>query len=329
VHVKKALTLGLALSPLLLAQILPPPFNRSHQGLPSEVTSAPAQRARSALPGCLLMRRVTAATPSGSSSCAALLTAVESESDPDQKNDALDRLVNSVPDADLPTLVDALARDPRPSAADLRQLLVRRWAENDAPATAAWAEQLEESSLRRTACEQIAIAWANADLPAATAWVQALADGDSKATAALSLAYEASRSEPVTALDVAGALPSGPQRDDLLVHAISQWAVGDWARAADWAAQVPDAVLRERLLAAVSVSAAEKDGAAAAAYAVQVLAPGEEQDRAAVCIVQLWAQYSPSAAASWVQQWPENLLREAASQSLSALIDSQNSSPAH
>jgi hypothetical protein len=143
--------------------------------------------------------------------------------------------------------------------------------------------------------------------------------GESKAAVGLSLAYEAARSEPVTALTVASALPSGPQRDDLLVHAISQWAAGDSVRAAAWAAQVSDAVLRERLLAAVSVSAAEEDGAAAAAYAVQVLRPGEEQDRAAVCIIQRWAQYSPSAATSWVAQWPDNPVREAASQSLLAL----------
>jgi hypothetical protein len=256
---------------------------------------------------------------------AGLLAAVETELDPDRRAEALERLVQSISDADLPVVLEALARELSSAATDLRQLLVRRWAEGDAPAAAAWAELLPEGSVRRAALEQVSIAWANADLPAATAWIQAMADSDSKAAAALSLAYEAARSEPVTALAVASALPSGPQRDDLLVHAISQWAIGDSARAADWATQVPDAVLRERLLAAVAVSAAGEDGGAAAAFAVQALLPGAEQDRAAVCIVQRWAQHSQSAAASWVAEWPDSPVRDAASQSLSALGIAHNS----
>ena len=254
----------------------------------------------------------------------ALVASVEKEAEPDPRGEALAVAAASVSDADLPTMLEALVHDTRPAAAELSQSLVRRWAEADAPTAAAWISRLPEGPICQAAFEQVAIAWADSDLPAATAWVQAMPAGDNKTTAALGLGYEASRSEPITALDVAGALPAGPQRDDLLVHAIGQWAVGDSARAAEWAAQVPDAVLRQRLLAAVSVSAAENDGAAAAAFAVQALPPGDDQDRAAVCIVQRWAQSSPSAAASWVEQWPDNQVRQAASQSLSALLTVQN-----
>jgi hypothetical protein len=249
----------------------------------------------------------------------ALVAAAEQEADPDRRSETLGVAAASVSDAELPATLEALVLDARPAAAELSQILVRRWAEADAPTAAAWISQLPEGPSCQSSFGQVAIAWANSDLPAATAWVQAMPAGECKTTAALGLGYEASRVEPITALELAGALPSGPQRDDLLVHAISQWAVGDSARAADWAAQVPDATLRQRLLAAVLVAAAEKDGAAAAAFAVQALPPGEDQDQAAVCIVQRWAQYSPAAAASWIEQWPDNPIRAAAEQSLGML----------
>jgi hypothetical protein len=259
---------------------------------------------------------------------AVLLAAIEGETDPDRRSKALEDAAGSVSDADLPAMLDSLARDARPAAAELCQLLVRRWAEADAPSAAAWTAQLPDGSVRRAALEQVAIAWANTDLPAATAWIQAMPAGESEQAAAVSLGYEAARSEPVTALSVAGALPPGPQRDDLLVHAISQWAAGDSAVAADWAKKVPDVSLRERLLAAVAVSSAEKEGAAAATLAVNDLVTGEEQNRAVVSIVQRWAQNSPSAVASWVAQWPDTPARDAATQNLLALWTGQDSQAA-
>ncbi len=257
-----------------------------------------------------------------------LLAAAEGETDPDRRSAALERAAGSVAVADLASVLDSLARDARPAAAELCQLLVRRWAEADAASAAAWTTQLPEGPVRRAALEQVAIAWANTDLPTATAWIQAMPAGESEQAAAVSLGYEAARSEPVTALSVASALPPSPQRDDLLVHAISQWAAGDSAVAADWAKQVPDVSLRERLLAAVAVSSAEKDGAAAATLAVNDLVAGEEQDRAVVSIVQRWAQNSPSAVASWVAQWPDAPVRDAATQNLLALWTGQDSQAA-
>ncbi len=82
-------------------------------------------------------------------------------------------------------MLDSLALDASPGAAELCQLLVRRWAESDAPAAATWTSQLPESPVRRAALEQVAIAWANTDLPAAADWVQALPEGDSKQAATL------------------------------------------------------------------------------------------------------------------------------------------------
>ena len=111
---------------------------------------------------------------------AVLLAAVEGETEPDRRSEALESTAGSVSDADLPAMLDSLVRDARPVAAELCQLLVRRWAEADAPAAAAWAAQLSQSPVYRTALEQVAIAWANTDLAAATSWVEALPDGGSE-----------------------------------------------------------------------------------------------------------------------------------------------------
>jgi hypothetical protein len=319
---KTTLAFGSALLALLVALNLPRYVTGPHPVADSEAVIASSQQD----PGSPHTRRVSYRAPSTTQlTDASLLAAVEAEPDPDRRSEVLERVAQSVSDAGLPVMLDALARDSSPAAADLRQLLVRRWAESDAPAAAAWTAQLPDGLVRRAALEQVAIAWANSDLPAATAWIQAMPAGDSEQVAALSLGYEAARSEPVTALAVASALPPGPQRDDLLVHAVSQWATADSATAADWAAKVSDANLRQRLLAAIAVASAETDGATAATFAVQSLGAGDEQDRAVVSIVQRWAQNSPSAAASWVAQWPDTPFREAATQNLVALWTAQDS----
>jgi hypothetical protein len=158
---------------------------------------------------------------------ASLLAAVEAETDPDRRGEALKRTAAAVSDADLPAELDLLTRDPDQAADELRQLLVRRWAESDAPAAATWASQLPEGPIRCAALEQVAIAWANTDLPVAADWVRALPESDSRAASTLALAYEAARTEPVLALELAGALPPTRERDELLAHAVSQWAVGN------------------------------------------------------------------------------------------------------
>jgi hypothetical protein len=56
-------------------------------------------------------------------------------------------------------MLDSLGRDSSPGAAELSQLLVRRWKETNAPAADASAAQLPECSVRRAALEQLAIAW--------------------------------------------------------------------------------------------------------------------------------------------------------------------------
>jgi hypothetical protein len=246
------------------------------------------------------------------------LAAWEAESDPERRTEVLDRIVQSA-DSDTSKLLDSLLTRVDPAAAELRQLLVRRWAEEHPQAAAAWAALLAEGPMQSEVVSQIAIAWANIDLTAAADWVSSLPDSAAKQQALANLAYEACRSTPETALALAESLPPNAERGTLVVYAVSQWAAADPTAATAWAENVADANLRQRLVAAVAVALAKQDGAAAARLAASAIAPGEEQDRAVVAIVQRWAQTAPRDALSWIRQFPNPSLRQAALQSIVAL----------
>jgi hypothetical protein len=244
------------------------------------------------------------------------LELIETETDPDRRSEALGLAVGSIALIDLQATLDWLPDQTTAAEGELRSLIVRRWAELDAPAAATWAARLPAGAVYQAAVEEIAIAWANADLPAAIIWARALPEGAEQQATFMDLAYEAARTEPINALVLACVLPATLARDDLIVHAVSQWAIGMPTSALDWAQTVPDIGLRERLLGAVTIAVAQQDGAAAATLVVTLLGPGEEQDRAAVAIVQRWAAQSPENAASWVEQFPDTPAREAAIQNL-------------
>jgi hypothetical protein len=247
-----------------------------------------------------------------------LLAAWEAQTDPERRPEILESIVQSA-DSERSKLLDSLLARLDPAAAELRQLLVRRWAEEHPQAAAAWAALLSEGPAQSEVVSQIAIAWANIDLTAAAAWASSLPESAAKQQALANLAYEACRNAPETALALADSLPANAERDTLVVYAVSQWAAADPTAATAWAENVADANLRQRLVAAVAVALAKQDGAAAARLAANAIDPGEEQDRAVVAIVQRWAQTSPRDALSWIRQFPNPSLRQAALQSIAAL----------
>jgi hypothetical protein len=256
------------------------------------------------------------------------LSAISAETDPDRRAEALDRAVESIADADVPEVLDGLMGGKDPAANELRPLLVRRWAERDPQAAAAWAGQFPEGGERRMILEQIALAWAEKDFSTATGWVNGLPAGESREGAALAIGYEAAATQPKAALALADLVSTSPAHDDLIVHAVSQWGGADPAAALEWVNGVPDEQLRQRLLAAVAVASAKRDGRAAAALAAEALAPGPVQDRTAVAVVQRWAQQSPIDAASWVAQFPETSTRNVALENLFAIWLPQDSASA-
>jgi len=325
---KTLITLGLVGLSLLLVVTLRRTTSGRHPVSEGNHASAESQPISNAAPTRRAASHSLQSTQEAQPIHARLLAAIESETDSDRRSEAFERAVESVSDVELPALLDSLALDVNPEAAEMSLLLLRRWAESDPVTAAAWTSQMPENPGRRAALEQVAIAWANIDLSAAAAWVQALPEGDSKQAATFALAYEAAPTEPVTALELASTLPATRERDDLLVHAISQWAGTDSATASAWAMQVADPTLRERLVAAVAVASAEADGAGAATLAANALGAGEEQNRAAVSIVQRWAQTSPQAAAAWVAQFPDIPSRAVAVENLLAIWTAQDTEAA-
>ena len=247
----------------------------------------------------------------------ARLAAIEAETDSDRKDEEFDLLMASIPDNGLPTVLDSLVADTQSAAAELRQLLVRRWAEYDPCAAASWVLGIREANpASRAATEQVAIAWAETDLLQAVDWARSLPAAENRQAAAIAIGYEAARSDPLVALELCSDLPPGAERDDLLVHAVSQWADTDPAAATVWTGEVTDAELRQRLTAAIAVAAAEHDPFAAATLLTRDVPPGALQDGATVAIVQRWAQQSPPDAAGWVLQFPDTPVRVAAVRAL-------------
>ena len=246
------------------------------------------------------------------------LSEISNASDPESRDAAVARFVQSVPLNQVPQTLLALSESKDPSASELGLALLRRWAEREPALAAAWAQKSFANSGNAALFQQIGIAWANSDLAAAVNWANALAPGPDHDSAVLAVAAEAARTDPVTALDLAGGLPPSQPRDNLLVHAISQWALAAPQAALAWGDKVPQPGLRQDVLAAALIAFADKDPATAATVAATTLEPGAVLGRVSVAIVQRWAAVDAPAAAAWVAEFPESPARHAAAQVLAA-----------
>ena len=259
---------------------------------------------------------------------AALLHEMEQAEDPQLQDEALEHAVSSVKRVDLRETLEQLAAVEGDTARQLREGLVRRWAQMDPKAVGRWAVGLHSPLLLSEAVPQIAVAWAQADFSSAWAWANSLPEGETRQSAQLSAAYEESRFEPERALQAASNLPQTVGRDNLLAFAASQWAAFDPIAALAWAKQSPDLNLRETLYANILTAFAVQDASTAAGMVATGLRPGEAQNRAAVAIVQRWAQSSPSDAAGWISRFPESTLRQDSIQALLSVWAAQDAAAA-
>ena len=324
---KRKVIAGLVLLPLLVAAALRYAVNQTKP--PAQIEAANL-RFQTDYPTIRVGSATSAAQPEVSinhSTLANLLASIEVETDSDRQSEAIQRAVDLVSDQDLPAMLDSLTSQTSRAAGELRDLLLRRWAEKNPVAAANWLAQFPACSANSALFRQVAIAWANTDLPVAATWARALPDSQNQQVAILALAYEAARMEPITALELARTLPATSERDTLLVHAVSQWTTDDSIAAVAWAEKVSDPILRQQLLGAVAVALGKQDGAGAATLAVNALDPGELQDRTAVAIVQRWAQSQPQEAASWVEQFPAGAARDTATENLLAVQVAQSVKP--
>ena len=255
----------------------------------------------------------------GGNDWAGLLAGIDPLADPELRNEALERAVSSVPSSKLQEALAALAGAEGGTAAEFRELLLRRWAEGNPKTAADWIEQFRGLSVCGDYLVQVAVAWADTDYVAAWAWANSLPEGESKQKALMAAAYEESRFDPKTVLAATSTLPSSADRDRLLAYAVSQWTSSDPAAAKLWVEKLSNPTLRQMLGASAVVALADSDGAGAANLAAEFLDSGPEQDRVAVAVVQRWAQNVPLSAAQWIIQFPDTPVREEALQALATV----------
>lgn len=222
----------------------------------------------------------------------------------------------AVPITEAPARLNALLQDDSLEGEILRAALVRRWTAADPSAVAAWAEQLPAGPLRLAMLREITGARAEQDPGGAMDWVNTLSDSEERAVLSIDLAYETARTNGLAALHITTVLPPGRERDDAISHALRQWADAEAPAAAAWVDTVGDAALRQRLLADLAEVYSQRNPAAAAALVSAMLDPGPGQSRAAVAVVQQWAQTSPAEAARWVEQFSVGGARSDATRSL-------------
>lgn len=208
-------------------------------------------------------------------------------------------------------LQDLSACFPEELSGELKERLIRRWAEASPADAASWAEHMSELPTRYKLMEGVAIVWANQDPAAASRWAQRITDAPAYNVVMSSVAYEAARSQPLLALELAVQLPIGSNQDELVSHTTRQWALLDPAAAAGWAQSLPKTEFRLRILSELAVQQGETDPVAAIGFALEFITAGSELDDAVVGIVQRWAQADPAQTAKWVGEFPAGALRDA------------------
>lgn len=233
----------------------------------------------------------------------------------DQRDAAWSTLVDSISLTGIPESLRALTPAEDEASAELRQLLVRRWASSAPSVAADWAARFAGPSIQKEALQQVGVVWAQTDLPQAIQWAKTLSDTQ-RLEMCLTLAYEAARTDPKTALTLAADLPSDQAGTDLILHSAAQWAVGEPAAAAEWAKQIVDETLRDQVISAIATQWGARDPVAAANLALKSISAGRSQDDAVIGIVQRWAQTDPQAAADWVADFPPGKLQEIALENL-------------
>jgi len=238
---------------------------------------------------------------------------------PDDDEDPSETLARSVEQMDVADVISRLQPLPLEDLrGNLGRLLVRRWAELDPVAAGKWAAGLGDVEARHELSAATALAWSERDLEGALAWAGSLPDGDTRSLVLAGLGYEVARERPVEALHLAAGLSADAEPDALTLHALQQWAASDPANAGAWLLQWPESGMRRRALADFATVLATRDGNAAAQFAVTHVAPGAEQDRAVVGIVQRWAQQDFPATVAWVAQFSPGPLRASSSQWLAS-----------
>ena len=205
-------------------------------------------------------------------------------------------------------------------AGNTGRLLVRRWAELNPQAAAAWVAQLGDPGVRQEMVDAVAVAWSEKDMSGALAWANGLPQDDAKNQALTDLGYELAREDPVGAMQIASRLPAGDDSDAMLLHALAQYASADPEKSRELALALPPGPLRDEALATVATVQAKQDGEAAARFVAENISPGPGLDRAVMGVLNLRGRSNLTDASAWVQTFPPSPLRDQATQSLGSPV---------
>lgn len=237
--------------------------------------------------------------------------------DPFDQNKAFEAILTGLSVETISTLL--LSIEPGELDGVVSQRLFERWANAEPERAIEWALSLADFTLSRDLMDLAAMRWANSNLAEAVEWVRKLPEGESRTSILAALSREAVRLDPWVALCLARELPEGSVSKNLCIRASGEWANQDHDRALEWARQIQNIRLRQEVLEQIAIVIAGNDLQVAANIARHDMAPGRQQDRALVAIVQRWAQKDPAVAASWVSQFPEDSLGQDAAETLVSL----------
>jgi hypothetical protein len=94
---------------------------------------------------------------------------------------------------------------------------------------------------------------------------------------------------------------------NILINIVQRWAAQDLSAACAFAASKPAGEQRDRLIGRIAFTLSQKDCVAAAQLVAEGISPGKIQDEAAISVLHQWSLRNASAAAAWVQLFPDNL----------------------
>ncbi len=120
-------------------------------------------------------------------------------------------------------------------------------------------------------------------------------------------------------LDLAMAALSPGAHRDLLSAALGEWASKDAPAAVQWLSKHPSDPSLNDAQAAIAIAWSDEHPREAATYVATAMTEGQHQDRAAIAIVQRWAQQDAPSAARWVETLPQDHLEITAAEELTRI----------
>ncbi len=188
-------------------------------------------------------------------------------------------------------------------------------ARSDPAAAAAFIEELPSGVVHQNGLHyQLAEGSAAVDVEGAIAWARDLPEGELKRSAVTAVSDIWAGSDPRRALEYADSL-AGPLREQVVSRAVAAWSRHEPDAAAEWAVSLADPAERGVVLGTVVEQWANVDPVQAATF-VASLPAGESQDRAALNVVHAWARQDPGEALAWASDFTDPELRQQAMNSV-------------